>query len=108
MKRSIINDKDNLHAQTRKEYIDELDKAGLRYVLDDDRGRWFLMRLFDSCGLHRDCFTGNSQSFYLEGKRSIGTELYARMVALGLDGVKLRHQAETEYVSKQLAFDGEE
>lgn len=48
----------------------------LRAVLATQAGRRFLFRLLDEvCKVNSVSFTGNSQTFYLEGRRSVGVEL---------------------------------
>jgi len=38
-------------------------------------GRDFIWYILSLCNLYGDNFTGNSHTFYLEGKRSVGLEL---------------------------------
>lgn len=50
--------------------------ADMRAVLSTPEGRRFFFRLLDGvCNLHGGTFTGNSQTFHLEGRRSVGVEL---------------------------------
>ena len=47
-------------------------------------------------------FTGNSTTFFNEGKRQVGLELLSRITELGIDAVKLKQKAELEYIDHQL------
>lgn len=47
----------------------------VRYLLDSKQGRRFLWRYLEQCGIFRTSFTGNSQTFFNEGKRNIGLML---------------------------------
>ena len=38
-------------------------------------GKEFIWHVLAMCNLYGDNFTGNSQTFYLEGKRSVGLQL---------------------------------
>lgn len=46
-------------------------------------GRRVLYEILSTCGVYHDCFTGNSRSFYLEGKRAVGLHI------IDLVGMKL-------------------
>jgi hypothetical protein len=47
----------------------------LEAVLDLPAGRRVLMRLIDGTGVFVRSFTGNSETFYREGRRAIGLDL---------------------------------
>lgn len=51
--------------------------SDLAWVLSDARGRRFIWRLFGLTGIFRNSFTGNSETFFKEGMRLIGTTLWA-------------------------------
>lgn len=82
--------------------IRRLDQQSLLGLLKSKDGRWFIMRMLDSAGVNAQSFTGNSTTFYNEGKRQIGLEILARIQELGLDAVKLKQKAELEYIEHQL------
>ena len=82
--------------------LHRLDQSSLMSLLKNKEGRWFLMRLLDATGINANSFTGNSHTFFNEGKRQVGLELLARIQELGIDGVKLKQRAELEYIEHQL------
>ena len=47
-----------------------------RDLLARENGKRFLYWLINQTGVFSACFTGNSTTFYLEGKRSVGLEIY--------------------------------
>lgn len=47
----------------------------IEHVLHDPAGRRVLMRLIDSTGVFARSFTGNSETFFREGRRSVGLDL---------------------------------
>lgn len=47
----------------------------MRAVLNTTAGRKVIWHLLSLCNLYVDNFTGNSQTFFLEGKRSVGLEI---------------------------------
>jgi hypothetical protein len=54
---------------------EELDNAA-RQVLGTPAGRRFLWWLLDDvCGLHSGTFTGTSETFYREGRRSVAIDV---------------------------------
>lgn len=78
------------------------DEEALRDLLGNESGRWFLMRLMDFTKVNQSCFTGNSHTFFNEGKREVGLEIMRMMAGLGIEGVKLKQTAELEYIQTQL------
>ena len=104
MYKSITED-DRRQAIIQKLMLQELhrlDQSSLMSLLKNKEGRWFLMRLLDATGINANSFTGNSHTFFNEGKRQVGLELLARIQELGIDAVKLKHKAELEYIEHQL------
>lgn len=80
----------------------EYDKAAFKKVLSTKEGRWFFSRLLDMTGYKAQSFTGNSQTFYNEGRRAVGIALVTRLAdLLGFDGIKSQQKAEREYVEFQ-------
>nr|DAH63675.1 MAG TPA: hypothetical protein [Caudoviricetes sp.] len=78
------------------------DKEALLDLLGSESGRWFLMRMLDVTKVNSMCFTGNSKTFYNEGRRDVGLGIIKSILALGLQGIKLKQQAEMEYAEFQL------
>jgi hypothetical protein len=48
-----------------------------RFVMGDPRGRYYLWTLLESCGIFHTSFTGNSATFFNEGRRDVGLRLMA-------------------------------
>ena len=78
------------------------DKEALLDLLGSESGRWFLMRMLDVTEVNSMCFTGNSKTFYNEGRRDVGLGIIKSILALGLQGIELKQQAEMEYAEFQL------
>lgn len=78
------------------------DRESLIEILSSESGRWFLMRLLDATKVNAVCFTGNSKTFYNEGRRDVGLGVIKSISALGLEGIRLKQQAEMEYAEFQL------
>ena len=78
------------------------DKEALLDLLGSESGRWFLMRMLDVTKVNSMCFTGNSKTFYNEGRRDVGLGIIKCILALGLQGIELKQQAEMEYAEFQL------
>ena len=100
-----ITDEQHKQAKIQKllmQEIHRLDQNSLTSILKNKEGRWFLMRLLDATGVNSSSFTGNSTTFFNEGKRQVGLELLARIQELGFDAVKLKQKAELEYIEHQL------
>lgn len=78
------------------------DKEAMLDLLGSESGRWFLMRMLDVTKVNSMCFTGNSKTFYNEGRRDVGLGIIKSILALGLQGIELKQQAEMEYAEFQL------
>lgn len=101
MKKYMSNTGDN-DSRTRQQAllqkaISGKDKDSLEWLLGNKQGRWFLARLMKNEGLHASSFTGNSGTFYNEGRREVVCDIYNRIkTQMGLRGIKLLHQAQEE------------
>jgi hypothetical protein len=58
------------------------DKEALLDLLGSESGRWFLMRMLDATKVNSMCFTGNSKTFYNEGRRDVGLGIIKSILAL--------------------------
>lgn len=93
--------------KTKQDYIRERDIDALNHVLSTELGRWFFCRLLDRTDILKQSFTGNSETFFNEGKRKVGLA-YMNMLGQigdGIDGVKKYHQAQLEYIEQQKVFE---
>ena len=61
------------------EFDEKLIDAEIRSMASSAGGREFLLWLLSLCNLYADTFTGNSQTYYLEGKRAVGLDILARL-----------------------------
>ena len=92
--------------KTKQDYIRDRDIDALNHVLSTELGRWFFCRLLDRTDILKQSFTGNSETFFNEGKRKVGLA-YMNMLGQigdGIDGVKKYHQAQLEYINQQKLF----
>lgn len=51
--------------------------AGLKQTMSGYAGRQWTWELLEYCGIYRTSFTGNSETFFREGQRSVGLKLLA-------------------------------
>lgn len=63
---------------SKKQPVDTLDNEW-REVLRTKAGQKIVWEILAMCGIYSDTFTGNSQTFYLEGKRAIGLQILQAM-----------------------------
>ena len=101
---SYTGDDTNRAAQQKlmQAAISGKDKAALEWLLGNSNGRWFLARLMQNEGLTAGSFTGNSATFYNEGRREVAVGIYQSIkTQLGLRGIKLLHQAQEELMEYQ-------
>lgn len=57
----------------------------MKWLLSHVEGRRIAWRLLEECGVFKLSFTGNSTTFFNEGKRSIGNKFYSEMVHADAD-----------------------
>lgn len=100
-KKYVSNTGDNITQATQQKLlqaaVDGRDKAALEWMMKNRNGRWFLARLLQKEGLNAGSFTGNSGTFYNEGRREVVVGIYQSIKAqLGLRGIKMLHQAQEE------------
>lgn len=74
-------------------------------VMSTPEGRHVMWKLLEFTGPMRDGFTGNSTSFYNQGKQSTGKFIYGEMDRLCFDKYV---EARAEAVKRQLNFEIEE
>lgn len=99
-----ITEKDSKQERLTRFFQQEIrrrDNEALKDILSSDSGRWFLMRLLDNSHVLGSCFTGNSTTFFNEGRREVGLQILRDITMLGIDAVKLKQKAEIEYIEYQ-------
>lgn len=65
---------DRARAQTEEELKLErlLEIDDFKFVMEDKRGRRFIWRLLEKCGVFHSSYTGDSGTFFKEGQRNVG------------------------------------
>ena len=63
-------------------------------------------RLLDRTNILKQSFTGNSETFFNEGKRKVGLAYMNDLASIGdgVEGVLKYHQAQLEYIKQQKLF----
>ena len=117
MKYKSVTDGDDIKAR-RQELVNKAvaskDKEALEWMLGNRHGRWFLARLMQTEGFTTRSFTGNSATFYNEGRREVCVGIYETILTqMKLRGIKLLHQAQEELLEykekvKSMAEDKED
>lgn len=92
--------------KTKQDYIRDRDIDALNHVLSTKLGRWFFCRLLDRTNILKQSFTGNSETFFNEGKRKVGLAYMNDLGSIGdgVEGVMKYHQAQLEYIKQQKLF----
>lgn len=63
---------------SRKAQLLTLQEAeDFKWIMSNKRGRRFVWRLLEQAGVYRTSFTGNSETFFNEGRRSYGLRVLA-------------------------------
>lgn len=61
-------------SRSQKLLLKQIDND-IRATLSNDASRRVLMRIIDSTGVFTRSFTGNSETFYREGRRAVGLDI---------------------------------
>lgn len=66
----------------RRDKIDAIQyESDLQEVMGTRAGRHVLWRILEKASVFHPCFTGNSKTFYLLGRRELGLEVYSEIMA---------------------------
>jgi hypothetical protein len=69
--------------RTRKEALERVERgisSAIAAIADTRQGREFLWWLFEICGVFTTSYTGNSDTYFNEGRRAVGNEVLHRLV----------------------------
>ena len=55
-------------------------KASIQTVLKTEQGKDFVWEILSLCGIYDNQFTGNSGTFFNEGRRSVGIDIIQTML----------------------------
>lgn len=83
-------------------------KADIKKVVRTPEGARTIKRLLDLAGVFQPVMTGNSQTFFLEGRRSIGLELLMLLDMNSYDGLldaQTMHIIDSDYINMEDDFD---
>ena len=92
--------------QARKETLERVEQGiarAIESISDTSQGREFLWWLFEICGVFTTSYTGNSDTYFNEGRRAVGNEVLHRLVevkpeifqAMIRSGKTLHHEVES-------------
>lgn len=65
--------------------VTERELKDFRAVMETPAGRRLVANLLDFCGFQKSSFTGNSTTFFNEGKREVALELWRRINVVAPD-----------------------
>lgn len=61
--------------KTAEEQEYDILKQNFKKLLETETGQSIIWHVLSFCNLYGESFTGDSQTFYMEGKRAIGLEI---------------------------------
>lgn len=64
-------------AERKVKSLREQELNDFAFIMNSPQGRRFVARLLDTTGFQRSSFTGNSTTFWNEGRRAVGLEIWA-------------------------------
>lgn len=100
-KRALLDPVIDLNRQRREREDEEAHRLRREAELDDiawlmseQRGRRIMYRLLEMTSVFKSSFTGNSQTFFNEGRRAVGTTLIGDIAEAGLEELELKMKME--------------
>jgi hypothetical protein len=68
----IASDKEQVEeADLREGLIRDQELSDIAAIIGSEEGKRFINRFFNECNLYHEVFTGNSETFFNDGKRSM-------------------------------------
>tara|TARA_R110000803_G_scaffold121808_1_gene189897 strand:+ start:606 stop:941 length:336 start_codon:yes stop_codon:yes gene_type:complete len=61
--------------KTKVSLIKQQAEEDMKQMLSEAYGRRLLWRMLEKCGIYKTSFTGNSTTFFNEGRRAVGLDL---------------------------------
>ncbi len=96
---NAASEKQVKNAERKVRSIEVKASDDLRAVLSSPNGRRFIWRLLKDCKIYEESFTGNSTTFYNEGRRSVGLKILDSVMKADVDmylKMQLEHKGEVE------------
>lgn len=78
--RNAADPRQTKKARGEERLLRELESEDLKAVLANPSGRRTIFRWLAACAVYEDAFTGNSRTFYLCGRQSIGKQMIAEII----------------------------
>lgn len=83
MEKDIFDIEAEQEQQARQQELKAIEREkDLQWMMGTKQGRRVLYRLIDDCGVFRSSNTGNSQTFFNEGRRSVGLAAFHEIMAI--------------------------
>lgn len=80
---------EDAHRLRRENELDDI-----AWLMSEKRGRRIMYRLLEMTAVFTSSFTGNSQTFFNEGRRAVGTTLISDISEAGLEELELKMKME--------------
>lgn len=89
-----MSNPDDLHPEATAKRVSavqasQIEANDIRWLMDNKAGRRIVHRLLAEAGIHRTSFTGNSETFFREGKRAFGLFIEAEVTRVSFDNYLL-------------------
>ena len=96
--KNAANESEIKYAETKSKLAQEKIDNDIKIVLSTDSGRSYIWKILSDCGIFKSSFTGSSETFFLEGKRSIGLNILADIMRIDPEAyLKMQMKQKGEY-----------
>jgi hypothetical protein len=67
--------------KTKASLLKQQKDEDMKKLLSEAFGRRIMWRMLERCGIYKTSFTGNSTTFFNEGRRAVGLEILEEIIA---------------------------
>ena len=82
MDKSATTKDEALEIDKRSEEMRQIEQDDLKHLLKDPHGFRFIQRIMDRSKIMSHCFTGNSGTYFNEGRKSVALEVFVDIQAV--------------------------
>lgn len=95
--KNTSNESEIRQAEVKQKIAQENYDNHLRQILSSEAGKAVIWKILSDCRIFQTSFTGSSETFFLEGKRSIGLSILADIMRVDPESfIKMQQQKNKE------------
>ena len=85
MDRSATDKTEAIEIQKRSEALEKIEQDDLKFLLKNPHGFRFIQRIMDMSKIMNNCFTGNSSTYFNEGRKAVALDIFVDIQAVAAE-----------------------